>query len=193
MVLIVDNTRRKFRVPLRERFLAADVPCCVATPEQAVGLLPASIILVTEAYLLADVRYLSELYSPAPVLLHEDTDTLYDYITAELDARLGAFSYHDIGRVATREGKTYFYRQILRLTHTEQRILNMLKFAPIVSEDEKPVYYTAEQLAAFCMTRGVQAVGSIPVHIANINRKTICITGAPIIDNKRYCGYRIHQ
>ena len=193
MVLIIDNTRRKFRAPLRARFLDADIPCCVASLEQAVALLPASLVVVTEAYLIEDVRDLSALYCAAPVLLHESTDSLYDFVLEAITAHLGSLSEHDVARVSTREGNTYFFRQRILLTRTERRILNMLKFAPIDPATKAPVYYPAEQLAAFCMPRGAQAVGSIPVHIANINRKTICSVHLPIIENKRFHGYRIFQ
>ena len=193
MVLIVDNTRRKFRAPLRERLLAADIPCCVATAQQAAELLPVSLVAVTVAFLFEDVRYLSELYTSAPVLLYEDTDTLYAYLVEALADHCGTRAERKIGRVTIREREICFYGKRIPLTRSEQRILTMLGYAPMASDTGEAVYYTSSQLAAFCMEKGRQAAGSIPVHIANINRKTTRAAGVPMIDNKRYCGYRIHQ
>ena len=63
MILIIDNTQRKFRTEIRKRFLSDNIPCMVADVSQYDEYLPAPFTVVTERYLLDEVAYVAGLHN----------------------------------------------------------------------------------------------------------------------------------
>lgn len=195
MILIIDNTQRKFRTEIRKRFLSDNIPCMVADVSQYDEYLPAPFTVVTERYLLDEVAYVAGLHNHdhAPICLHEEVRDMYKYIIEALLEHFGdIFGTSKIARVLTKNGEVLFCGKPLYLTKSESRILNMLKYAPTDSATGEKVYYSKEQLAAYCMTDGRNAAGAVAVHICNMNNKANKIAGFDIVECKRYLGYRLH-
>lgn len=193
MILIIDNTQRKFRTEIRKRLLSDNIPCVVADLSQYDEFLPAPFIVVTERYLLDEVAYLAGMHNQAPICLHEDVRDMYTYIVNAFLERFGdIFGTSKIARVLTKNGEVLFCGKPLYLTKSESRILNMLKYAPTDPVTGEKVYYSREQLAAYCMTDGRSAAGAVAVHICNMNQKANKIAGFDIVECKRYLGYRLH-
>ena len=194
MILIIDNTQRKFRADVRNIFLLRNVPCFMTETSQCDAYMPAALIVVTEQYLLDEVSYIAGVHrSNCPICVHEDLRDLYDYAIDAFSERYGDFfGTTKISRVLTRGGETLFCGRILYLTDCEKRILNMLKYAPIDPDTNERIYYSKEQIAAFCMIDGLDAVGAVTVHISHMNSKANKATGFDIVECKRYMGYRLH-
>ena len=193
MTLIIDNTQRKFRTEIRKRFLSDNIPCVVADLSQYDEFLPAPFTVVTERYLLDEVAYLAGMHNQAPICLHEDVRDMYTYILNAFQEHFGdIFGTNKISRVLTKNGDVLFCGKPLYLTKSEARILNMLKYAPTDPVTREKVYYSKEQLAAYCMTDGRSAAGAVAVHICNMNQKANKIAGFDIVECKRYLGYRLH-
>lgn len=76
----------------------------------------------------------------------------------------------------------YFYGNPIKLTGLETSIVKLLTIC-------HGNYFTAEEIAAFCLDRG--CAGTIPVHISHINGKNKASRNDQIIESKRYCGYRV--
>ena len=108
MILIIDNTQRKFRGEIRQRFLSENIPCLVADAAQYDAYLPAAFTLVTEKYLFEDAVYLAGIHNQDPVYLHEDVKELYNYIVNTFSERYGdIFGTSKISRVLIKNGKKY--------------------------------------------------------------------------------------
>lgn len=193
MILIIDNTQRKFRGEIRQKFLADNIPCLVADEDQYDAYMPAAFTVVTEKYLLDDAVYMSEIYNRDPVYLYEDIKDLYNFIINTFSERYGdIFGTSKISRVLTKNGEVLFCGKPLYLTPNEHRILTMLRYAPTDRETNEKVYYSKEQLAAFCLEKGRSAAGAVAVHICNMNTKANKTVGADIVECRRYKGYRLH-
>ena len=75
-----------------------------------------------------------------------------------------------------------FRGELIRLTANEKRILFLFLTCP-------GLYFTAEETAVLCLR---DAHGNAAaVHICNLNAKTIKAANAPLIECRRYKGYRI--
>lgn len=194
MILIIDNTQRKFRTEIRNMFLLQNIPCYVTETSQCDEYLPAPFTVVTERYLLDEVSYIASMrHDQNPIYVHEGIRDLYDYVIRAFSEQHGdIFGTIKISRVLTRNGEVLFCGKPLYLTKSEQRILNMLKYAPDDPITKEKIYYSKEQLAAFCMTDGRSAAGAVAVHICNMNNKANKIAGFDIVECKRYLGYRLH-
>jgi hypothetical protein len=80
------------------------------------------------------------------------------------------------------DGRRVFFRAAeLRLTKNEYMIVRLLFHGG-------GAYFSAEEIAAACLPDGV---GGVAVHICNINVKAKRAHGVPLIETKRYKGYRI--
>lgn len=80
------------------------------------------------------------------------------------------------------DGRRVFFRAAeLHLTKNEYMIVRLLFHG-------NGAYFTADEIAAACLANGV---GGIAVHICNINAKAKRAHGVPLIETKRYKGYRI--
>ena len=193
MILIIDNTQRKFRGEIRQRFLLENIPCLVADATQYDEYLPATFTVVTEKYLFDDAVYMAGMHNHDPVYLYEDVKNLYNYIVNTFSEQYGdIFGTSKISRVLIKNGDVLFCGKPLYLTPNEQRILTMLRYAPIDPTTKEKIYYTKEQLAAYCLEQGRSAAGAVAVHICNMNNKANKTAGVDIIECKRYKGYRLH-
>lgn len=80
------------------------------------------------------------------------------------------------------DGRRVFFRAAeLHLTKNEYMIVRLLFHGC-------GAYFTADEIAAACLA---DAVGGVSVHICNINAKAKQAHGVPLIETKRYKGYRI--
>lgn len=80
------------------------------------------------------------------------------------------------------DGRRVFFRASeLHLTKNEYMIVRLLFHGA-------GAYFSAEEIAAACLADGV---GGVAVHICNINAKAKRAHGVPLIETKRYKGYRI--
>ncbi len=77
--------------------------------------------------------------------------------------------------------RVYFRAMDLHLTKTESLIVRLLFHG-------NGAYFTGEEIAAACLKSGK---GGVAVHICNINEKAKYAHGVPLIETKRYKGYRI--
>lgn len=194
MILIIDNTQRKFRTDIRNMFLLKNIPCHITETGQCDEYMPVPLTIVTEQYLLDEVSYIAGVHhSNSPIYVYENLRGLYDFAVRAFSEQYGdIFGTTKISRVLTRSGEILFCGKPLYLTDSEQRILNMLKYAPTDPDTKEKPYYSREQIAAFCMTDGRSAAGAVAVHICNMNNKANRATGFDIVECKRYLGYRLH-
>ncbi len=77
--------------------------------------------------------------------------------------------------------RVFFRAQELHLTNTEYRIVRFLLSGG-------GTYFTGEEIAAACLASGV---GGVAVHICSINAKAKYAHGVPLIETRRFRGYRI--
>lgn len=89
------------------------------------------------------------------------------------EARGGGFSF--AGRQVSFRGHP------VRLTNSEYRILRLLFHS-------RCVFFTAEEIGAACLSA---PLGSPRVHICNMNGKSRRVLGRPMIETRRYEGYRV--
>ena len=84
------------------------------------------------------------------------------------------------------EGRAYFYNREVRLTLTEEMIVRHLMFA-------KGEWHTAKEIACYAYPgSGDKTEESVCVHVCNINKKSLHITGKKAILAKRYHGYSLN-
>ncbi len=182
MFLVVDNTRRKIRKEIQFNFNAMNIPCVIADLDHCAEYMPAALIIVTEKYLLDDVKYLSKMYDDTPVALW---DGITDFCS------FACKSYKDIyglevlncskGRLKLQNGKVFFGERRIFLTKTEFKILLYLFYTP--------GWHHKEHIAKYCLNNGKKDMAAVPVHICNINTKFERLAYTRIILFKRYVGY----
>ena len=78
MILIVDSTKRKSLVNIRESLLCEGIPSALSGLDGAVELLASPMVLVAEAHLLDDVNYICSLNSSPFVHLCKDESRILD-------------------------------------------------------------------------------------------------------------------
>ncbi len=80
------------------------------------------------------------------------------------------------------DGRRVFFRAVeMHLTKNEYMIVRFLF-------QGSGGYFTADEIAAACLADGT---GGVAVHICNINGKAKRAHGVPLIETKRYKGYRM--
>ncbi len=183
MFLIVDNTHRKIREEIKRKLNGVGVPCVIADVNHCDLYMPCALVIVTERYLLEDVKYISMLNGKSPVFLWDESDII------EFSAALYKELYDiDIfsskqGRLVCKGNEILFCGKKLRLTKTEKRIIFFLNYSN--------GWHDREKLAAYCLKEGKKDKDAIPVHICNINAKAKRLTTNRLIKYKRYIGYSI--
>lgn len=184
MILIVDNTQRKMRREIREYMLSRSIPCCVCDTDNADLYLPAGAVIVTEAYILSDVRYICGMNGNSPVLLCDDGNDIYKFTDDVFgEYCLKRCNGKDSVRAFFENDRLIFRSKEIYLTKTQKRIVRMLLFA-----DD---WQTGEKISAYTLKKGRSDEQSVAVHICNINRNTRAVTGAELIECRRFSGYRI--
>lgn len=182
MILIVDNTQRKFRKNIRGDMHRKGIPCVLTDSERSAEYMPTRAVFVTEDYLLKDAQYIAGIYSVPNVrtVYPEDIEN-----NAEAVFRDGISN--EAPRLARRrirfDGQTlYFCGKLIALTKSEKLIVSLLTLC----ED----WTDSEIIAAYCM-KNPDDRNSVAVHICNINSKARRATGQGLILCRRYSGYSI--
>lgn len=188
MILIVDNTQRKMRNEIREALFYESIPCAVTSSDKMDAFLPAGVILLTEAYLEADVReYLSVMHDSSLVTVLDETCDPIDFAKECYNkfCREKCEPSNDINIEFYGDYLT-FNGVVTRLTKTEKRIVNML-----LLEDR---WVSGEMLSIYCVKDASLMCPDpkrIAVHVCNINKKSRTFLGEELITHRRYSGYRI--
>lgn len=180
MILVVDNTRRKMRKEIRELLRSKGIPCAVSVSDKIDMLLPASCVVVTERYLLEDVKYMVEFHETSPVYLYDTEKSFGDFVLECVNAHV-----KEAPPNMEFEDKLYYYGTPIPLTKTELLIARFLS--------EVPGWHTVENIAAYCLKNGKDGANNVSVHICNINQKCKRLTNVELIDCRRYSGYMISR
>lgn len=171
---------------LRESLLAAGIPCALVGPTHG----PASILYKLPLVVftpsaeihgeslrrkLLKNRILSaeEIGDPAYAALAIEHTYLHCFGTDFANA------WEDGIRFS--EGRVYFRGHFLPLTSAEHRIMRLLFHS-------RGTYFLTEEIAAACLT---DPAAGAAVHICNINNKSRRIALYPVIESRRFSGYRI--
>lgn len=182
MLLIIDNTQRKFRKNIRENMHRRGIPCALTDSDRCAEFMPARAVFVTEDYLLKDAEYIAGIYSVPHVLtVHpEDIESTAVRIFPENLSR----EQPRLSRRRIRyDGKDlYFCGKSLALTKTEKLIVTLLTLCNGWTD--------ASIIAAYCMKNTGDA-NSVAVHICNANAKALRATGQKLILCRRFSGYSI--
>ena len=167
-------------------FFKNGIPIAVSDTEHMDIYLPCDRIIVTERYILGDVKYLAAMYGKSEVTLYDESVSLGDFVLQIYNEHLRKRCEGEGHRRVELKGSSFtFFRKSVFLTGTEMRILRML------------LYYrdwvSAERISLYCL-RGSKADGaSVAVHVCNINRKMKAATGFEMVEKKRYSGYKIME
>jgi len=185
MILIVDNTVRKFRVSVREKLHSLCIPCAVSHLDYIDILFPATFCAVTERYLYEDTVFMSRMHSRTPVKVIEESPTFVEEVLEHYNVFHEAMVEKAKERYITfSERGLLYYGKYISLTKTEKRIINLL----VDSKD----YVIWEKVSGYCLKDPKVSQGTVAVHISNINKKTIAATGREIIECRRYEGYKLN-
>ena len=141
--------------------------------------LPAELIIVTEKYLIGDVKYLSDMYGQHTIVTLDGELPMPKEVLDTAKRHFGNTDNIRKSRVTVKDGNVIFCGKKMFLTATERRILYLFLLS-----DKR---YSDEMVTAFCLDNGKSAVP----HIYNINRKARMLTGLDIIECKRYEGYHL--
>lgn len=181
MILIVDNTQRKFRKNIRGDMHRKGIPCVLTDSLRCAEYMPTRAVFVTEDYLLKDAQYIAGIYSVPYVrtVYPEDVGQ-----TAEAVFRDGISN--EATRLARRrirfDGQTLcFCGKPIALTKAEKLIVSLLTLCE---------GWTDSEIIAYCM-KNPDDRNSVAVHICNINSKARRATGQGLILCRRFSGYSI--
>lgn len=184
MFLIIDNTRRKIRSSFREDMLSRDIPCVVSDTGHADMYMPVSLIIVTEAYLLEDVKYIASFHGNIPVVLWNEAVGMTDFALEKYREIYGVeFENSKINHTVAVGREITFCGRRINLTRSERRILYFLMY--------NKGWYSREVIAAYCLEGGASDKEAVKVHICNLNNKIKRIAPVHIIDCRRFSGYRM--
>lgn len=182
MILIVDNTQRKFRKNIRGDMHRKGIPCVLTDSLRCAEYMPTRAVFVTEDYLLKDAQYIAGIYSVPYVrtVYPEDVEQTAEAVFCDGIS-------NEATRLARRrirfDGRTlYFCGKPIALTKSEKLIVSLLTLC----ED----WTDSEIIAAYCM-KNPDDRNSVAVHICNINSKARRATGQGLILCRRYSGYSI--
>ena len=184
MILIVDNTYRKLPSQIREKLFCMGIPCAVTHSDGIDMFLPAGVVIVTEKYILEDVKYMAEMHTPSPVILYDEETDLFDFVYSAY-CRYCKESSEGAEHLRIKyDGNGFiFCSKRIHTTKTEKRMLKMLLSVPS--------WFLPEQISAYCLKDSKADKGIVSVHVCNLNKKTAAATGRAIIDCRRYSGYKI--
>lgn len=203
MVLIVDDSVKRRKYELRNLLYYAGIPCAVVNSEQLRDCSPAR-MTVTFAENETQLSITSIRAGATDYIVVNDTgkkminsDAYFyswerDGIFVEF-IKKRALELHGINveypflyPARFNEGRAYFYNREVRLTLTEEMIVRHLMFA-------KGEWHTAKEIACYAYPgSGDKTEESVCVHVCNINKKSLHITGKKAILAKRYHGYSLN-
>lgn len=205
MILIIDDSSKKRKTELRNSLFDAGIPCAVVTSERLKKLEPARVTVAfaeNETQLsIVSIRAGSTDY----IVINDtgrrmyNTDAYFYDPTVDGDFRdfikRRAVEKHGISidslaeyPVRMCDGEVYFFNRQVNLTRREEMIVRHLMFA-------KGEWHSSEEVARFAfdgISGGIDD-SSVSVHICNINKKSVQVTGRKIILSKRFCGYKINR
>lgn len=187
MILIVDNTRRKIRKELKDLFFKNCVPCHIVHSDKMTFFMPTHYVMPTEEYLIRDIKYCSDMFSEQEVVEYDESVPLITYCTEILNNTfLCKYKNYRCKNIRIIDGKIWFCGKNIRLTKTERRIFNMMLYSN--------EYYSADIIGAFCLSENARNhEGTIKVHIHNINKKALYLTGHKLIAHRNYKGYKFNR
>lgn len=188
MILIVDNSERKYIGQTRNAILAKGIPCAASRIVDSLDLLfPARLCIVTERYLLEDVKLMASFHQKKTCIkLIEETKNFADLVLSEYEK-----FYREDMESALKARLTFHNRSLgycgmyTSLTMSEMRIMNLL----IASRD----YCSWEMINGYCLKGKKNNQGSVAVHISNINAKIRKMFSEDIVECKRFQGYRLKR
>ncbi len=184
MFLIIDNTQRKIRKTFKEEMLKRDIPCVISDLDHADMYLPAALVIVTEKYLLEEVKYVTSFYSDVPVVLWDENIDMIEFALSHFKNIYGIeFENSKINHAVVNYREVTYCGRPIKLTRSERRILYFLMY--------NKGWYSSEVIAAYCLKGGRRDKGAVPVHICNLNSKAKRLTPVHIIDCRRFSGYRM--
>lgn len=183
MILIADNTERKMRNITKNALFEMCIPCAVVHTDRIDAYLPSGVIVVTERYLMSDVKYMSEMHRRSPILLYDEKSSLLDFALAAY----GEYCMKNTGPgfpLSIGEDSISIRGVAIPMTKTQIRIIRML----LISSD----WESGERLALYCLKkRRTPNIKSIAVHVCNINNKVKRVIGINLILKRRYSGYAL--
>ena len=185
LIIIVDNTKRKARNEIRNSFHEKNIPCVVTDSNHFGSFLPAELIIITENYLLDDVKYVGEMYGKLTYCICDENKPLICSAEEIAISHFNGFGDYKRSKITVKDGKTFFCGRKIKLTKTEQRILNMFLYSDKT--------YTAEAVAAFCLGSTNASACTAISHISKLNAKSKRLTGFALIKGKRYEGYTLNM
>ncbi len=186
MIAIYCLQSEEEQASVRQNLLLEGIPAVLCGPDRENNSMIEKMPFVyfTKAALVFG-RRLKEKLSPASLIeLSEDASPL-SLVAAVQNAyryQSGQDYWEGFAKNIRFFGWDVFYRgSLMGFTQSEYRILRLLFHS-------RDVYFTAEEIEAACL---VAKLGSASVHICNMNRKARDATGRPIVETKRYKGYRL--
>ena len=182
MILIVDNTQRKFRKNIRGDMHRKGIPCVLTDSLRCAEYMPTRAVFVTEDYLLKDAQYIAGIYSVPYVrtVYPEDVGQTAEAVFCDGISNEATRLAH---RRIRYDGQTlYFCGKPISLTRTEKLVVSLLTLCEGWTD--------SEIIAAYCM-KNPDDRNSVAVHICNINSKARRATGQGLILCRRFSGYSI--
>jgi hypothetical protein len=168
---------------IRSDLLRHGIPCILIGPEYGHGSLMTRIPFVIFSRSCEEIAHgFRELLPTARVF--SSCDAVHaDALKKRLRTVYG-MDYGNLSRGGIRfiNDVFYFYGNPIPLTDLETSIVKLLTIC-------HGNYFTAEEIAAFCLEHG--GAGTVPVHISHINGKNKASRNDRIIESRRYCGYRV--
>ncbi len=175
-----------FAQSLRDSFLAVGIPCVLVGPTHG----PASVLQKVAFVLFAPsaIEYSEGVRRKLPeeriTLLsgEENAESAVKEVERAYLRRFGVnYSCAREDGIRFDAGRVYYRGHYLPLTASEYRIVRFLVHC-------RKKYCFSEEIAAACLA---DPEGGVTVHICNINSKSRKITLYPLIECRRYSGYRI--
>lgn len=182
MILIVDNTQRKFRKNIRGDMHRKGIPCVLTDSLRCAEYMPTRAVFVTEDYLLKDAQYIAGIYSVPYVrtVYPEDVGQTAEAVFCDGISNEATRLAHR--RIRYDSQTLYFCGKPIALTKSEKLIVSLLTLCEGWTD--------SEIIAAYCM-KNPDDRNSVAVHICNINSKARRATGQGLILCRRFSGYSI--
>ncbi len=175
-----DDEARAIRAALRREKL----PAILVGPESGFcdvcGRLP--FVLFTESGRRVGVGFARRLM-PRQLLTCPPDVSLPALVRTQLLTRYSIDMEHLVcGSVRLRGEEILFRGYPLKLTGNEMRIVRQLAVC-------RDTYFSGEELAGLCLDGG--GADAAAVHVCHLNQKSDALCGAPMIECRRFRGYRI--
>ena len=170
----------------RQALLSAGIPCALVGPPFGFAALADRLIFVlfSSKNDASSIAFQKSLPLEKTLDISPDTspEALVDFVKLRFFQKFKYdFEYAEGYGIRFTEKRAYFGGHELHLTKTEYRIVRLLFHA-------RGEYFSPEEIIAACFER---KGSTVTTHVSNINQKARYMTEMPLIETRRYHGYRI--